>query len=304
MGDSQYDIKKLRDELAVARKSSPAPEWQIYALYVSGQVKLPPMPKVAMLLLPVLRSPDVSLRECTDKIEMDRALVSAMLRCANSAAFFRGNQVSNIQDAVMRIGLREAACLALSLSTRALYDERVKATMKFMDHDVDEEWRRAVIVAQAARSVATTLRRGSADIAYAAGLFSGVGRSLAGYLLASLAIEDPEIAGLPVPERRVLAQRVAPVLMGEYLLREGLPPELSRTCLDVGAPVGDAVDTTTEVVRLVVGLVASLLGEGNEQAIHVDRALAAARTLQLDRGGLDTVKKAILESRDALDRLL
>lgn len=301
--DAPYDIKALRAELAEARQSAPSVERRAYGLYVSGEVKLPPVPKVALLLMPLLRRPDTQLKRCVELMEMDLALVSAMLRCANSAAYFRGNQVTGISEAVMRIGLREAACLALSLSTRALYDERIQEAMKFVAADRDAEWKKSVIAAHAAREISRRLGRGEEDMCYATALFQSVGHALSTYVLAMLALQSAEVAMLPVRERQATAQRMRSVLMGEYMLREGLPTELCQLSVEIGRTDGSESTATCEVVRLTLGLVASLLGSGNDSALYLDRAFTAARNLQIDRAGLDVVKKIILEARDGVDSL-
>lgn len=297
-----HAIRVLRAKLAHARRQAPARDQVAYELYVSGEVKLPPIPKVAMMLCSMLKRTDVKMADVVGLIEMDIALSASMLKMANSVAFMAGNPVSSIQSAVMRIGLRQAACLALSISTRSLFDEDVKAAMGFVEADSDGDWRQAVIVAHACRHVAARLGFPDGDQAYAGALFHGVGKALAIFVLASAATRDPSLAALSLRERRATVNRMRSVLMGEYLLREGLPVELISICMEVDASEED-IQSTTQLIRLVLGLVSALIGADHEQALYLDRAFAAAHTLDIGRSKLDVVKQLIIQSKDSVNEL-
>lgn len=300
------DAEKLdRFKAAIAaRRSHATPlEERAFKAYFDGLVRLPPIPKVATLLIPLLNRPTTPLAACVELIEMDQALTTAMLRCANSAAYFRGTMVANIKDAVVWIGLQEAACLALSLATKAVFDQRIRAAMAFVGSDGEAEWKRSVVTASAARNLSQRLRKGTPDLCYTVGLFQNVGHSLAAYILASLSSSDPEIGAMPMRARLNTVSRMRGVLTGEYLLREGLPLELAQLCFELEEPLDVPVDTTAQLIRVTLGLVAALDTGGDQKSSQIERALDAARRLGIDRAALDLAKTIILKSRDAVDNL-
>ncbi len=298
----ERELQLIRARLAHARRGAPERDQLAYELYISGEVKLPPIPKVAMMLVSMLKRSDVAVQDVVQLIEMDIALSASMLKMANSVAFMSGSPVSSIQGAVMRIGMRQAACLALSLSTRSLFDENVKAAMSFVDADGDADWRQAVIVAHACRTVASRLMVGDQDLAYAGALFHGVGKALAIFVLASAGLRHEEVGAMNLRERRVTVYRMRSVLMGEYLLREGLPVDVTAVCMEVDADAGETTPTT-KLIRLVLGLVSAHLGAEHDQAMYLDRAFAAARSLDIGRSKLDVVKQLIITAKESVEAI-
>ncbi len=270
-------------------------------LYTSGKVKLPAIPKVAAKLVPMLSKANADVAECVKLIEVDRTLASAMLKCANSVAFFRGVATTNIRDAVMRIGLKGSAALALSLSTTALYDQRVKKALTFIGSDYETEWRRAVLIAHAGRDIAADLGKGDAELAFTGGLFQNVGDSLAAFVLASMAVKNKAIADLSIEQRVATCARLRGVLMGEYLLRESLPEALANLCMEIDEPIDREVTDTTLVVRLTLALTTHADMEPTAREQYMKRGLSAAKSLGLAKEGLLRVKEVVSLSSESVD---
>lgn len=295
--------KNDRNAAMIAQRRESASEIESAALdlYLSGKVKLPAIPKVAAKLVPMLSRKNADVGECVKLIEIERVLATAMLRCANSAAFFRGVATTNIRDAVMRIGLKGAAALALSLSTTALYDVRVKKALKFIGSDYESQWRRSVLVAHAARDISQTLSRGSPELAFTGGLFRNVGDSLAAFTLASLGVSDPTVADLNLEDRMKMVGRLRAVLMAEYIVRESLPDSLGDLCLEVDLPLEREAGETTLIVRLTLGLTTPADLEPTAKQEYLRRGLSAAKTMGFDKSMLDAVKEVVKDANTAVD---
>lgn len=103
-------------------------------------------------------------------------------------------------------------------------------------------------------------------------------------------------------ERRVTVYRMRSVLMGEYLLREGLPVDVTAVCMEVDADAGETTPTT-KLIRLVLGLVSAHLGAEHDQAMYLDRAFAAARSLDIGRSKLDVVKQLIITAKESVEAI-
>lgn len=78
--------------------------------------KIPSPPGVALEIIRLNQKDDVDIGELADVVTRDPAIVARLLRMANSSAFGRPGQVSDIRQAVMTLGLRSVNLLALSFS--------------------------------------------------------------------------------------------------------------------------------------------------------------------------------------------
>ncbi len=83
---------------------------------------IPSPPGVALEIIRLNQRDDIDIDELADVVTRDPAIVAKLLRMANSSAFGRPGQVSDIRQAVMTLGLRSVNLLALSFSL-ASYDE-------------------------------------------------------------------------------------------------------------------------------------------------------------------------------------
>ncbi len=83
---------------------------------------LPSPPGVALEIIRLNQRDDIDIDELAEVVTRDPAIVAKLLRMANSSAFGRPGQVSDIRQAVMTLGLRSVNLLALSFSL-ASYDQ-------------------------------------------------------------------------------------------------------------------------------------------------------------------------------------
>ena len=136
---------------------------------------LPPVPRVANLLIGILNkstkqpttssvellerpSPNTAvwseptLKDCANLISLDPSLSATVLRYATSALHAR-TRIKSLDQAILRLGLRETAEIALSLSTRFLYDPQVIAAIREVGIQHEELWQRTAIVARSARDI-------------------------------------------------------------------------------------------------------------------------------------------------------
>jgi HD-like signal output (HDOD) protein len=280
-----------------------AVELRALELYTSGVVRLPTIPRVAARLVPMLSKQHAEVGDCVELIEVDRVLASAMLKCANSAAFFSAVPTSNIRGAVMRIGLKNAASLALSLSTTALYDHSVKRALAFIGADYETQWRRSVIVAYAARDASERLKVGDPELAFTGGLFRDVGDALAAFLLAMIAIQDDDVADMAMEEKMRSVERLRPILMREYIVREALPEALGGLCLAIDEPVEIEVDRTALLVRIILGLMTTEGMESSTRLVTESRGFDAAKRLSLDKAHLEVLRTAVEQAESDVANL-
>ncbi|WP_413401328.1 HDOD domain-containing protein [Pseudoalteromonas sp. KJ71-7] len=93
---------------------------------------LPTLPEVAIKVRQAADNPDVNLMQMSDAIAHDPALSARMIKVANSAIMGRAVKVSNLHQAVTRIGLRQIKNIATAMAMEQLFvsnNELIKGYM-------------------------------------------------------------------------------------------------------------------------------------------------------------------------------
>jgi len=135
---------------------------------------MPPFPKVAQRVIELLRSPDVSLRDLAQVIQLDQAITANVLRLCNSAFFGRPREISSLSEALVVLGhdtLREI--IVTSSSARFL-----KPKAAGYDLDEGELWLHAVSTALMAKQLVCYIPGVDAGMAYTTGLLHDIGKVL------------------------------------------------------------------------------------------------------------------------------
>lgn len=116
----------------------------------SSELKLPPMPSSALKVLQVLEDPDASAQDVVQLISTDPILTAEILRTANSARYAGRDEVTNVQIAVVRIGLRALQSIVLGASLH-----KAMRRSKSLEAIVEEVWRQTASVGALARAIAS-----------------------------------------------------------------------------------------------------------------------------------------------------
>lgn len=133
---------------------------------------LPPMPQVAQKAREVINSPASSFKDLARVIETDQAIVTRILKIANSPYYGLSGKVSSVQHASVVLGsktLMEVLNLACS-------SEILGQTLTGYDLDAGELWRHSLAVASASQIIARRVNPGHEQDAFAAGLIHDVGK--------------------------------------------------------------------------------------------------------------------------------
>jgi len=99
----------------------------------SGTTSVPVFHAVALKLQQVLARPDFRLEEVNRLISADPGLVSQVLRVANSSYYAGLSKVGTMHEAIVRLGSREVASIAMVATQQDLYrsdDPRFNAMMQ------------------------------------------------------------------------------------------------------------------------------------------------------------------------------
>lgn len=129
---------------------------------------VPTIAPAATAALALARDPDADRGKLCQVIRGDVGLTARVLRMANSAVFGRRVAASDIEAAVLALGMRRTCDILVGVCTRQMYATPCP--------HAEGQWEHALTVAVAAQELATAARCGDADLAFLTGLFHDVGR--------------------------------------------------------------------------------------------------------------------------------
>lgn len=129
------------------------------------------LPQVAMNILEVANDPGASVIDIKELIESDAALGARILRCVNSSAYGIRDRVTNLQQAISFLGLRQIRSLALTASVAEMFAKE-EAIGTYRRRDL---WRHLVAVGICSRLIAMRQKVSDFEDAFAAGLLHDIG---------------------------------------------------------------------------------------------------------------------------------
>jgi diguanylate cyclase (GGDEF)-like protein len=131
---------------------------------------LPSLPTVAIQVLKMTQSENMSVAHIATVIQKDPALTSKILRMANSSLFGMSRKISSLQQATVVLGLRTLKAIVLSFS---LVDLLGREQSDYFDYR--RYWRRSLTEAVVARLLAEKVQRSIMDESFVGGLLSDIG---------------------------------------------------------------------------------------------------------------------------------
>lgn len=154
----------------------------------AGRVELPILPQVA-LRVQRLVGDDAPLDRIVAVIEQEPAYATALLRYANSVAFVGLREVSELRQAVSRLGLSAVEQTVVGISARQVFASRDSADQEILRR----LWDHSVITALAARRIAARMPGTGPEVAFLAGLLHDIGKPL--ILRAATLVREVDKAG-------------------------------------------------------------------------------------------------------------
>lgn len=146
---------------------------EIDGLVARDQVRIPPYPAVALRIDELIRKADYGVEDLARLVASDQRLAADVLRVANSAFYARGAEVTSVHQAVVAVGAKNVAKLALAAGLGA--EATAPGRLAPLRRQVWLDGLAAAFLAQAlspARGLAP-------DVAFAAGLLHDFGKIVA-----------------------------------------------------------------------------------------------------------------------------
>ena len=129
------------------------------------------LPQVALRVMKVANDPNSGAANLKEVMEGDVALSARVLRCVNSSAYAVRVKVTNLQQAIAYLGMKQIRNLAMTASVSQLFkqDETIGTFRRA------GLWRHFVSVGLAARLIAMRLKFANFEDMFLAGLLHDIG---------------------------------------------------------------------------------------------------------------------------------
>lgn len=131
--------------------------------------QLPALHPVVLRLLESFDKAGVDTQSLVHEIAQDQALVTRVLRLANSSFYGLPSHVDALKDAVMILGFRTVRAVAVAVSLTDCFSSH-----KVPGFDTSVFWRHSAAVGMAAREIAAIVKRPT-DVAFTAGIVHDIG---------------------------------------------------------------------------------------------------------------------------------
>lgn len=220
------------------------------------QGDLPAFPTVAARLVAVLERPDPDIDEIERLIGQDQVITAQIIRAANSAMFSGAVPIASVRQAIVRLGFRETADVAIAAASRSLFDVEDRLELEVFPDVWRALWHDSLVCAYGGRLLARELKLGEPDRVFLGGMFRDIGS-----LLVLKIVARGRVRGRMrwLPTENELANTMAelhPTLGANYLRSSCMPDYVVRIAADHHAPApplnGDTIDL--HLVRLADAL--------------------------------------------------
>ena len=133
---------------------------------------LPTLPAIAMEVNEMLRDYNTSVKELSQTIQKDQALVPRILKLVNSAFFGFPSKISDISRAVVVLGFNSVRNVIISVSIIDAFSGKKTSD----DFDIKAFWSHSVAVAMTSKYLAGETRLLAPEDAFTGGLLHDIGK--------------------------------------------------------------------------------------------------------------------------------
>jgi HD-like signal output (HDOD) protein len=124
--------------------------------------EIPLLNRVALNLRALMQDPRAHAAEVARRIHSDQAFATRVMRLANSAYYGAFGPVSELGQAIRRVGIRAVEGVVVAASAQALYRPRTAVEAGL----ISGLWDHALAVATAGRQIVRDVRRGDPEQAW------------------------------------------------------------------------------------------------------------------------------------------
>ena len=145
---------------------------QIAKKLKSGDIDFPVLPDVAFKITETLNDSTQDVEQIVETLKLDPGITPKLIGLANSALYKGSKRIMNIEDAAVRIGLKQVKSVAILAINKGLYNTENR---KF-EAMLSKLWTHAVAVACCSKRIATSLSLSEPEVIFTMGLLHDVGK--------------------------------------------------------------------------------------------------------------------------------
>lgn len=259
-----FDISSLADYPSSARhelsdEESEQASWLASVVserVQTEQTELPAFPGLAVRILNLMEEPDPELKKLVAVIREDALVSAQLLRMANSAYYSRGIEVTTVQDAAVRLGMRSVSNIAIAAATKAMMDaheREYRATFALA-------WQRLAAYSTqcsaGSRWLSIWLSKGDAEQAFLGGLLHDIGKVVALRALGQMVQDGDASPEVPLPVIDAVLEEVHIGFGTDLAVHWNLPGHVAYVCGEhhKAMPEAAATNTNLHLIRLASGL--------------------------------------------------
>jgi putative nucleotidyltransferase with HDIG domain len=277
--------QKATTQAAVADRPAPVPLAQRIEQEIrAGRVELPVLPQVA-IEVQQLMDREADITSLVKVIEREPSVAAALIKYANAAVYAGLRDVTDLHQALLRLGLDSVRQAVLSISAKGAFETNDPNQRRLYQ----TIWLHSLTTAIAARRLAALVSV-APETAFLAGLMHDIGRIVVLRGISALRKRDPQSFLVPAHTVREFTDALhCPI--GDVLCHEwNIPAELRDAVARHHEPgLSEPKDTLAAVVQ-VADLMAAKVGA----SLHPDPELTLIGRPSLQLLGLDDVRIATL----------
>jgi putative nucleotidyltransferase with HDIG domain len=168
-------LNALLARLPVAERPPVASIRQMVLADLERIESYPTLSETTIRAMAMVNNPNISSKEVAGLIYRDSVVAAAVLRMANSCMYRGHKAVTDVQQAVLRIGLKECGKLLTAVGIRGLHTNHAPEVQKCCDALL----KHSLFVAHLCSAMCRTLRRSYDGTEFTAGLLHDIGRVIA-----------------------------------------------------------------------------------------------------------------------------
>lgn len=144
---------------------------QLVASVIADVGEIATLPEVTVKIIQVVENPKATARELHEIIRVDPALSARILKVVNSAFYGLPGQISNMDRAIVLLGLSAVKNIAIAASMTQMFNSGT-AVEGFSGNDV---WKHSIAVAVGCRLLTSAQGRPAVEESFLAGLIHDMG---------------------------------------------------------------------------------------------------------------------------------
>ncbi len=175
---------RVSQESTTIKPANKLEKWLLRSIEKKAVV-LPAFPTMASRLVDALESPNVEVETVEEIISQDGSITAQVIRASNSVYYGAACPAQDLHQAIMRIGFRETANVAMLAASRTLFEMEDRAELSCFPDLWPRLWQSSLVCAFGANLLSREIKLGNPSHVFLSATLRDVGSLLILKLLAA-----------------------------------------------------------------------------------------------------------------------